>query len=269
MGRKKGILPKVSVLVPVYNAEPFLRATLSSILNQTFSDFELVLLNDSSTDNSEKIIEEFNDKRIRYYKNDKNLGIANCRNKLMGFAKGEYIAFCDNDDIMRPERLEKQVKYMDNNPNISMVGSYFELFDSSKQNFFRRFILSFGLVWCQPLFPTIEDLLKGVVLAQPTSMIRKQDFLNKNIKYHQIYCPAEDYDVLTQAMFQGLKLANIPEILMHYNLHGNNYSIKLKDKGAKATEEIQKSIASFLNRPYKKYPRWKLIMQKLRLRCFI
>jgi len=261
--------PKVSVLIPVYNAAPFLRGTIASVLNQTFSDFELILLNDCSTDESEQVILEFHDKRIRYYKNEHNLGIALSRNKLIEFSKGEYLAFCDADDLMKPQRLEKQVAYMDCHKDISGVGSYFELFDSKKENLFRRIILFFGIIWCQPLHPTIEDLLKGVVVAQPTEMIRKKDFIRHHISYKETYAPAEDYEALKEAMFKGLKFANIPEILMLYNLHGHNSSIQRKKKVIAATEEVQKEISSFLGRPYKKYPRWKVILEKMRLRFFV
>ena len=261
--------PKVSVLIPVYNASSFLRETINSVLNQTFSDFELILLNDCSQDNSEQIISEFDDDRIRYYKNERNLGITPTRNKLIDFSKGEYLAVLDNDDIMRPDRLEKQVRYLDEHQDVSVVGSYFELFDSKQKNFFRRFALLFGLVWCHPLLPTIDDLSKGMVLAHPTAMIRKKDFIENHIRYNGDYSPAEDYDLLKQALFKGLKLANMPEVLTLYNLHGDNCSIKQKEQMAAKTDKIQQEIAAFLRKPLKKHPRWKLIIAKLRLRCLI
>ena len=261
--------PKVSVLVPVYNASPFLRATIRSVLNQTFTDFELILINDCSKDDSEKVISEFKDKRIRYYKNDCNLGISPTRNKLMDLAKGEYLAVLDNDDIMKPNRLYKQVAFLDHHPDISAVGSYFELFDSIGHKFFRKFILSLGIVWCHPKEPKPEDWLKGIALAHPTAMLRRKDFVSNNIRYNELYTPAEDYDLFKQAVFKGLKLANIPEILMLYNLHGDNCSIQQKEKIVAATKKVQKEFASFLSLPPKKYPRWKFIAEKLRLRLFI
>lgn len=261
--------PKVSVLVPVYNASQFLRATINSVLHQTYTDFELILLNDYSTDNSEKIISEFHDERIRYYKNDKNLGISPSRNKLMDLAKGEYLAVLDNDDIMKPNRLEKQVMFLDEHPDVSAVGSYFELFDSVGQKNIRKFILSLGIVWCHPQVPKREDWLKGIALAHPTAMIRRKDFTKNGIKYDEIYTPAEDYDLFKQAVFKGLKLANIPEVLMLYNLHGDNCSIQQKEKIVIATKKIQHEVSQFLGQPFKKYPRWKFILEKMRLRFFI
>ena len=108
--------PCVSVLVPVYNAAPFIAATIQAVLNQSMNDFELILLNDASTDNSEEIINSFNDKRIVYARNEQNLGISATRNKLVSMARGDYIAVLDHDDICLPQRLETQVRFLKENP---------------------------------------------------------------------------------------------------------------------------------------------------------
>ena len=121
----------LSVLVPVYNSQNFLRDTINSILSQTFEDFELILLNDASTDESEKVIESFNDSRIKYYKNEHNLGISGTRNRLFELAKGEYWAIMDNDDISMPKRFEKQVAFLDKNPDVAIVGTWLQLFNKS------------------------------------------------------------------------------------------------------------------------------------------
>ena len=117
---------KVSVCMPVYNTKPeYLREAVESILNQTFKDFEFLILSDSP-DNTEidKIISSYDDKRIKYSKNTKNIGISESRNKLLKTAKGEYIAVFDHDDISLPNRLEKEVEYLDKNPDVSVVGSW-------------------------------------------------------------------------------------------------------------------------------------------------
>ena len=121
---------KVSVLVPFYNSEAYIRQCIDSILNQTFTDFELVLLNDGSTDKSEEIVQSYNDKRIKYYKNERNLGIPISHNKLMDLAQGEYLALVDSDNICLPERLQKQVEFLDNHPDVTVVGSWGELFNN-------------------------------------------------------------------------------------------------------------------------------------------
>ena len=109
-------MPKVSVVVPVYNVEEYLPECVESILGQTFTDFELIVLNDSPENlEQEKVIKEYaaKDKRVKYIKNPKNLGIPRSRNKLLQCANGEYIACMDSDDIALPTRFEKQIRYMD------------------------------------------------------------------------------------------------------------------------------------------------------------
>ena len=104
---------KVSILLPVYNSETTIQETIDSILCQTYSDFELVIINDGSSDKSEQIIGQYSDKRIRYYKNEQNKGLIYTLNRGLDLCNGEYIARIDADDIMLPTRLEKQTNYMD------------------------------------------------------------------------------------------------------------------------------------------------------------
>lgn len=125
-------MPCVSVLTPIYNSNPsHLKECIESILNQTFSDFEFIILNDSPENNElDKIVESYKDKRIKYFKNDKNLGISRSRNKLIDLAQGEYIAIFDHDDISLPTRLEKQVRFLDENLDVGLVGSWLEKFEN-------------------------------------------------------------------------------------------------------------------------------------------
>ena len=112
---------KVSVLVPFFNSEAQLKSSIDSTLNQTFTDFELILLNDGSTDGSEDVVKSYNDTRIRYYKNEKNLGLSRSRNRLLELARGEYLAIMDNDDFSMPERFAKQVAYLDKNSDVGCM----------------------------------------------------------------------------------------------------------------------------------------------------
>lgn len=124
---------KVSVLMPVYKTkEEYLREAISSILNQTFTDFEFLILDDCPDDDREKIVKSYQDKRITYFKNEKNLGISASRNKLIDMAQGEYLAIFDHDDISMPTRLEKQVVYLDEHPEIGVVSSFIEKFPKIK-----------------------------------------------------------------------------------------------------------------------------------------
>ena len=116
---------KVSVLMPVYRTdERFLREAIESVLAQTFADFEFLILDDSPDDDRSRIVSEFNDPRITYMRNDRNIGISASRNRLLDMAKGEYLAVFDHDDICRPERLEKQVAWLDAHPKCGVIGGW-------------------------------------------------------------------------------------------------------------------------------------------------
>jgi glycosyltransferase involved in cell wall biosynthesis len=107
--------------MPVFNSEKFIYQAIQSILDQTFQDFELIITDDGSTDNSLSIIETFNDKRIKLIKNTSNLGLTASRNDAINISNGEYIAFLDSDDISRQDRLEKQIAFLENNKEFGMI----------------------------------------------------------------------------------------------------------------------------------------------------
>ena len=122
-------LPKISVLMPTYNGAKLLSETIDSILNQTFKDFEFIIINDCSPeDETDKIIAKYNDPRIRYIYNDKNLGISGSSNKGISLARGKYIARQDHDDISLPTRLEEQYNYMESHPEVGICGTYSKSF---------------------------------------------------------------------------------------------------------------------------------------------
>ena len=110
-------MPKVSILMPVYNAEKYLIEAVDSILNQTFRDWELIIINDGSTDRSRELLSQIADNRVIIVDNETNLGLINTLNKGINLCKGEYIARMDADDISTPERIEKQVQFMDSHPH--------------------------------------------------------------------------------------------------------------------------------------------------------
>lgn len=117
--------PKVSVLIPTYNYAHFLDETIQSVLEQTFTDFELVIVDNQSTDNTPEVIEKYlHDNRVRFYRNETNLGLMGNWNRCLEYARGEYIKFLCADDKFHPQLLEKFVAVMDQNPNVSIVSSY-------------------------------------------------------------------------------------------------------------------------------------------------
>ena len=158
-------MTKISVLMPVYNTpENYLREAVESILAQTCADFEFLILNDASTDdNVEKVINSYDDKRIRYWQNDRNLGISLSRNKLIGLSRGEYLAVFDHDDVSLPERLEKQAAFLDAHPEVGVVGCWYRILDT--ENKVSRFPAEDAEIK--------EIMVNSCCICHPASMIRR------------------------------------------------------------------------------------------------
>ena len=266
--------PKISVLIPVHNGAGMLRETVNSILNQTLTDFELLLLDDASEDGSDKVIQSFADSRIRRFHSNTNLGISAARNKLMELAEGEYLAVLDHDDLSAPNRLEKQARLLDNNPEVAMVGSWGELFCARPPfpGFFGRLkqaFINLGWVWCQPEHPDIRDTLRGNPVMHSSSMLRRAALLRDNITYNPDYSPAEDYDLCRQLLAAGWQLANIPEVLFYYHYHGRNYSLTHKEAMRRADRKVKTDILNLLGQKHFFYPYFLIMLQKLRLKKFL
>lgn len=201
--------PKVSILMPVYNVEKYLREAVDSMLNQSFTDFELIVLDDCSPDGSAAILDTYTDPRIVRYRGEKNVGLANVLNVGLQMAKGEYIARMDSDDISLPNRLQFQVDYLDSHPNIDLVSVGLQQFGAK------------DAIW-----KTEEDyeLTKFIAIfytpvMHATSMWRKKRFEEANLFYHQDMVPAEDYDLWTRALLAKRILINIPIVLYKYRIH--------------------------------------------------
>jgi glycosyltransferase involved in cell wall biosynthesis len=124
---------RITVLMPVYNGEKYLREAIDSIFNQTFTDFEFLIVDDGSTDNSVEIINSYQNSRINLVKNDKNEGLVYTLNRGLSLAKGEYIARMDCDDISLPERLKKQIDFLDSNSEIAVVGTWIKVINEKEE----------------------------------------------------------------------------------------------------------------------------------------
>lgn len=202
-------MPKVSVLMPVYNTkEEFLKESIESILNQTFQEFELIIIDDGSSNDVEGIVNNYKDARIKFYKNEQNLGVAKTRNRLLDLAKGEYCAWQDSDDIALPQRLEKQVEYLDKNLSISVLGTNWERFPNKRVSNY-------------PQFPMALDFIAGCVLSQPTVMFRAADFRKYDLKYNPELITSEDYDLWARGI-KYLSYASLQEPLLKYRTSGNS-----------------------------------------------
>jgi len=228
-------VPRVSVLTPIYNTNPqHLREMIESILNQTFTDFEFLILNDSP-DNTEieKIVLEYakRDKRIKYTKNDKNLGITPSRNKLLKMARGEYVAIFDHDDISVPERLEKEVAYLDAHPYVGVVSGWLQYFGNDSN------------VWKSP--ETDIDIkictTFDCCVAHTAAMIRKSVLTDNNIEYEEFYTPAEDYRLWAR-LIEVTHFYNIQSVLVKYRWLNNNTSNVNSGKTELARQNIRAQL---------------------------
>ncbi len=202
------ILPRVTVLMPVYNAAPFLAEAVQSILRQTFTNFEFLIIDDGSTDESVAVIREFQDPRIRLLHNGTNLGLVTSLNKGLNLARGEYIARMDADDISRPERLKCQVSFMDANPRVGVCGSWVRLI-STTDNKVRKLPKSSEEIRCWQ-FHTV-----GV--AHPSVILRRQFFSDHGLLYDPSFRHVEDYELWGRAI-QYMEFANIQKVLLDYRI---------------------------------------------------
>lgn len=204
---------KISVIMPVYNGADYLVEAVDSIINQTCRDFEFIIINDCSTDNTEEIVQSYHDKRIVYLRNKKNLGVARSLNLGLDLAKGEYIARMDADDIARPERLMIQKDYMDSHPEVDVLAT-------SSQSFDKNGILFEGHT------STDEEILKldflfSCGICHPTVMMKRETLERLHLRYDHDFNKVEDYDLWCRMLDLGCVIRSIDKILLDHRLHAN------------------------------------------------
>lgn len=206
--------PKISVIMSVYNSEKYLYDSINSILIQTMNDFEFIILNDASTDNSKKIIESFNDRRIKHINNAHNRGLTKSLNVCIKLAKGEYIARMDADDISLPIRFEKQVKILDGDPSIGVCSSNALTIDSSGNIISKPW-------WQKDNLPIEWKILWGNPIAHPSVIIRKEILIKNNLLYDETLKTAQDYDLWTKLILLT-KFSIIDSVLLYYRVSLNS-----------------------------------------------
>ena len=212
-------MPKVTVLMPVYNGERYLRKAIDSILCQTFQDFDFLIIDDGSRDNTLEIINSYQDQRIKLIQNSQNLGISKALNKGLDLATGKYIARMDCDDISLPERFQKQVDFLDQHPEIIVVGSYMDIIDTQGNKLNQQY-----------QYPLVHDDIVNSMLilnpmGHPSVMFRHFEVLKiggyrsmdewKNVS-------TEDYDLWLRIASKNHELANLAEPLIYYRNHSNS-----------------------------------------------
>ena len=203
--------PRVSVVLCVYNQAAYVAEAIASILGQTLTDLELIVVDDGSTDSSPEVIHRFTDPRIRYVRNERNLGHASSLNRGVALARGRYLAIMDSDDISLPERLARQVDFLDAHPDVAMCGSWVETFGARME--LRRF----------PTEPAVlaASLLLSCPFSMPTVMLRREAMLPEGFDPRGL---AFDYAYWVEVANRA-PVANLPEVLLKYRLHAGQVTV--------------------------------------------
>lgn len=228
--------PRLTVLLPVYNAAPYLGEAVRSVLGQSFVDFELLAIDDGSTDESLDILRSFDDPRMRVERNDANLGLIATLNKGLDLARGEYVARMDGDDVAMPRRFEAQVALLDGDARLGACGMFIETFGFGRSKVLRYPVRN-EQVQCH--------LLGYTPMAHPTVMFRKPMFDHHGLRYDRNFPHAEDYDLLERAS-HCFRLANIPEVGLRYRLHATQVSRVHSDI-------LQESVSRIRSRRMKRF----------------
>ena len=246
----------VSVIMTVYNGEKYLRDATMSILNQTYTDFELIMVDDGSSDKTSEIFESFDDKRIQFIRKEINRGQSYSRNIAIKQSRGEYIAIMDADDIAYPNRLKVQYDFLKSKPDISICSSWAQLIDNN------------SIIFGEKKPPPTNEVLKLTLLfycpiIHPTVMFRKNDFIENNLWYDEHFYYAQDFDLWTRAM-DKLNFYVIPEYLIKFRFkHSESISNKnVSKQNIYANEIIKRNFKDYIGVDYKthknEFQKWRL-----------
>ena len=242
--------PKVTVLLPVYNRESICN-TIDSVLAQTFKDFELLIIDNASTDGTVNVIKSYNDERIVLYINEKNYGQTYSLNRGLSLARGEYIARIDADDIAVPTRLEKQVDFLEKNTDYGFCGSWLQYITNNNELTFKM---------CMPITDIGLRHLQRITcgMFHPTVMMRRSVLVENNITYDDDIKISEDYELWRKLLLSSKGL-NLPEVLLYYR-RGENDSVRYVDTLHYEAQLIRKKLNEY---EYKDYPQLKAIADDL------
>lgn len=226
--------PEISVILPFYNAEQYIYDSVKCIINQTFDNLELILINDGSNDSSGDIAQSISDRRIRYFENKNNQGLIKTLNKGLHFAEGKFIARMDADDLCYINRFEKQIEYFKYNPDIDILGT-------------GQYIIGTDRTYIHKLSNEenrIQLFLQPIV-GHSSVMLKKEALYKNNLYYDKNALYAEDYKLWIDASLCGLTICNLSECLCGYRIHEKQISNTQSD--------IQRYIADKIRIAYAKH----------------
>lgn len=226
----------ISVIMGNYNTPVnYLREAIDSVLAQTYSNFEFIIVDDCSTDDSCAAIESYTDPRIRLIRNEKNLGLAASMNRALELCRGEYVARMDSDDVCFPQRFEKQMAYMEQNPDVILCGSYVRFIDENGDSPRGEWRVKFTH---DPDVYRIHLLFSNhPLIVHPSWMMNNRLLQEHHIRYHEPYKYAQDYSMLVRCSHYG-KCDICPEVLLKYRTHGNQVSSQHKAEQIKYDYQI-------------------------------
>ena len=211
--------PLVSVILPAYNAEKYLRYSIESILSQTYKNIEFIIINDGSIDKTKEVIKSFEDERIIYLENNGNLGLIKSLNKGLRVSKGKYIARMDADDISLPDRLSHQIRFMERNSEVIVCGGQISKIDEN------------GIIFSKKKkFPCLDadikrELFLSVPIVHPTVVMRSCILKDNKILYNENYIDAEDYKMWVDLLTYG-KFANLESTCLLYRISSTQITQK-------------------------------------------
>ncbi len=234
-------MPPITVLLPVHNGERYLEQAIASVLAQSFEDFELLIVNDGSTDRTQEIIDAFRDSRIRRITRSSNLRLIATLNEGLGLARGRYVARMDADDLCAPRRLELQYRYLEAHPEIGVLGSAVRVIDEhGRPGPVYRFPRGHDLIdWAMPLV---------CPMAHPSVMMRRDAVLAAG-GYAAWALHAEDYD-LWERMSRLTRFANLPEPLLDLRKHGGSVTVREAERTAATVATVcARCLSGRLGRP--------------------
>lgn len=211
--------PKITVLMAAYNAEAYLKECMDSVLGQTYGDYEFLIIDDGSTDRTIDIIASYKDDRIRLIRNEKNLSQVTSLNIGLDYAKGEYIARIDADDVAFPRRLEKQSEFLRKYTDIALIGSWAQAIDERS----KAIVISRLPVRREEIIATV--LFGGFIAIHSSFMFRKKTIFDIG-KYNEAFSFCEDYKLIIDLLLNRCMVNNIPEVLAKYRVHNDRISVR-------------------------------------------
>lgn len=213
-------MAKISVALPVHNAAATIRSTLESLEKQTYRDFTVFVFDDASSDDTLGIVNAFRDRLdLNVSASAVNLGISGARNQLLAMIDSPLVAILDHDDICHPERFTRQLKFLEQHPEIDICGSAVTFFTEDRE------IATASRILRHPSDDAVirTTLLRNTPLVHPSAMARRSFFEDAG-PYEAVHSPAEDYALWCRAAIGGKRFANLPESLLYYRLHAKQSS---------------------------------------------